>query len=274
MLALNSTGGNSSFWNYTNQNKPTYSPTLEGTIVQIAEVQKQERDKTTGQWIGATWQDGNPILQFRFTILNAVTGQDTIFDFSRGKNSQMIKAIEAAMPESQDLEDMAGKYVRITTPPGVYNAQNPRPYTVEILGENPGLYRGTVYWGQQQPQAAPQVQGYTQQGVQGNPQMPQGYQVQPQQQQFQQQQPVPVQQYQQPAQYQQPVQQVAQPVQQPVQYQQAQAQPVQQAVPQQQQPIAQPQQAQPMPQQVQQQPVQQAQPVEQGTTAYDEVIPF
>ena len=141
MLPMN-TGNTGIWWNYSNPSKPDYSETLEGTVVELEQV--QTRRPVNGVQVPQFFSDGNPMLSIRMTILNSYDNQDYLLEFPTGKNSRMIKAISAALPNSNDLEDLAGKYIRIYSPMGIYNREHPRPFTVEVLGDSgKQYYRGT-----------------------------------------------------------------------------------------------------------------------------------
>lgn len=284
------------WWHYSNNQKPDYKDTLEGTLIEIDIVQKRGWNDAIKKSTPEFWPDGNPKRAYRWIILDAITGLPTAFEFNDTKNDSFKKAIVQGCPGITDMEMLGGHYLKIHTPDGVYNLQHPRPFTVQDLGVSNVPYEGTkdllsnvkpqapspfpdMQWNQQAGQPMP-GQGYQQPAQQYQQQpaqqavpqqgvMPGGYPAQnPTQYQS-----APVQQ---PIQQQVPGQQVPVPVQQ-VPTQVPQAAPIQQAVPQQTAAAPAPIQGQPQPAQQTVQQVPQHQDMQQGQVTngfYDPEIPF
>lgn len=267
------------WWHFTNNTKPDYKDTLEGTLIEIDIVQRRSWNDTTKRSVPEFWPDGNPKRGYRWIILDAATGVPTAFEFGDSKNDSFKRGLAQSLPGLTDMESLGGHYLRIHTPDGVYNLQHPRPFVVEDLGLSNVPYEGTKDMlsnvqpkGAQNFQSVPQYQQSqyqqqpVQQGVPAQGVMPGGYPV-PQQSQVQgnipaQQgygnqvpmQQIPVQAQQVPVQNQTLAQQAVQ--QRPAQQQPAPVQSVQGAVPQ-------------MPQHQDM-----ASQVQQPATPYDESIPF
>lgn len=215
------------WWHFSNNTKPDYKDTLEGTLIEIDIVQKRSWNDTVKKSVPEFWPDGNPKRGYRWIILDAVTGIPTAFEFSDNKNDSFKRGLAQSIPGLTDMESLGGHYLRIHTPDGVYNLQHPRPFTVQDLGLSNVAYEGTKdYLSEVKPASRspfPDMQWNQ------HPSAPSGYQPTPQ--------------YQQPTPQQQPIQQnVPQqgvmpggyPAQNTTQYQSAQ---VQQQVPQQQVPM-------------------------------------
>lgn len=127
-------GGNEgSGWNYSDNTKANYTEMIEGTVVEISN--PQARDFNTGQ--PATWPDGNPKRNLMVVLRNQA-GQELSWTFSP-KSAAANACLAALDPqgtrEKVSIDELLGKFVRVQTQGGVYNAQHPRPWWVTILGD-------------------------------------------------------------------------------------------------------------------------------------------
>lgn len=173
----------SNTWNYSDPGKPGYSPVLEGTLVQIDEV--QEYDYMTKQ--PKYFDNGNPRTNIRFTILTD-TGEELPWVFNPYKKGVAFQAVanasKAYNPQATGFKDIGGLRVKITTQGTTQElGKNARPWWFEILGQGNAPFRGLNKFKPQQQQPQPQMaqpQQMYQQPVQQMPQQPM-YQ-QPQQQ--------------------------------------------------------------------------------------------
>ena len=143
-------GSEGNNWNYSDNTKQNYSEMIEGTVVEISN--PQARDYNTGQ--PATWPDGNPKRNLMLTLRNQA-GQELTWTFS--PRSAAANACLAALDpqgtrEQVSIEELLGKFVRVQTQGGVYNAQHPRPWWLTILGEGEvNAVRGLKDLSQPQP---------------------------------------------------------------------------------------------------------------------------
>lgn len=147
-------GSEGNNWNYSDNTKQNYSEMIEGTVVEISN--PQARDYNTGQ--PATWPDGNPKRNLMLTLRNKA-GQELTWTFS--PRSAAANACLAALDpqgtrEQVSIEELLGKFVRVQTQGGVYNAQHPRPWWLTILGEGEvNAVRGLKDLSQPQPTSMP-----------------------------------------------------------------------------------------------------------------------
>lgn len=130
-LKGNSGSGNN--WNYSDSDKPGYMEMIEGTVVEISN--PQSLDFMTKQ--PAFWPDGNAKRNLRVTIRGR-SGQELAWTFS--PKSKASDACLAALDPQGDrdrvsIEELLGKFIRVQTKPGTYNAQKPRPWWITIIGE-------------------------------------------------------------------------------------------------------------------------------------------
>lgn len=195
-------------WNYSNQNKEGYTEILVGTVVAIQRIQATEYQTGRPRF----WPEGNPVFNIRIAV---ITPEDQLVTFtfqpaSKAAREGKKKSVHIDLwhlTGDTDLINLIGKTIMITTKPGNYGANNPRPFEValvtdagpyelstplpeefkldEILIERPQQQQ---YQPQQQPQYAPPMQGQYYQAPQAQPMQPmqQQYIPQPQMQQYQQ----------------------------------------------------------------------------------------
>lgn len=191
-------GSSGNGWNYHDNTKSNYMEMIEGTVVEISNPQSINFNTKQPE----TWPDGNPKRNLRIAIRGR-SGQELSWTFSpksKGAEACLAALDPQGTREQVSIEELLGKFVRVQTQGGVYNAQHPRPWWVTILGDGEAnMVRGLVDLSKQQSSM---------------PGMPAP-------------QPAPVQQAA-PAPAIQPVQ-VAQPMQQPMQQQPASMTPLQQA---------------------------------------------
>lgn len=153
---------NGNWWNYSDQNKPGYSPVLEGTVVKM--FAQPHLNYVTKQ--PETWPNGEPKYNIAVTIQDTNNNQFN-WSFKPNKNSGAGHAICEAL-ESVGLStvrELYGMYIRVTTQDGNYNQAHPRPWKVEVLGQGKAQLLGiedenSVQVKKPQPstQPAPQVQ--------------------------------------------------------------------------------------------------------------------
>lgn len=165
--------GSNNGWNYSDPNKPDYKPQIQGTVVQIKEVQSVNFMTKKPEF----WPDGNPKLNVGIVIQDQ---NGTEYDWIFSPKSAGADALAAALgPQATSMLEVAGKVIQVTTwepqNGGKWAAGNPRPWQVQVLGQGQIPYRGTVQYQGNKAGQQPQQQ------VQQQP--VQQYQQQPQQQQ-------------------------------------------------------------------------------------------
>lgn len=126
-------GGGGNGWNYSDSSKPGYMEMVEGTVVEISN--PQSLNFATKQ--PETWPDGNPKLNLCLTIRGR-SGQELNWIF--GPRSKAAEACCLALDPDDSrsavsIKELLGKFIRVQTKAGVYNATNPRPWWVTILGD-------------------------------------------------------------------------------------------------------------------------------------------
>lgn len=146
--------GGSNNWNYSDNAKAGYSEMIEGTCIEISN--PQALDFNTKQ--PAFWPDGNPKRNLQVVLL-AKTGQEISWTFSP-KSAAANACLASLDPnnnrEQVSLDELLGKFVRVQTQAGVYNARNPRPWWVTIIGDGEAsAVRGCKDLSQVQPTQAP-----------------------------------------------------------------------------------------------------------------------
>lgn len=151
-------GGGGNGWNYSDQNKPGYMEMIEGTVVEISNPQSINYGTKKPE----TWPDGNPKRNLRL-VLRGRSGQELSWTFA--PKSKAAEACLAALdPQGTrpqvSIEELLGKFIRIQTQAGVYNAQNPRPWWITVQGDGEAnMVRGLIDLSNQQaPTPAPQQQ--------------------------------------------------------------------------------------------------------------------
>jgi len=174
-------GGSSNSWNYSDKNKEGYMESITGTVIEISNPQVRNYQTKQPEF----WPDGNPKRQL-CVIVKGQSGKELAWYFSpRSKAADAcLYALDPnGMKPRVSIEEMLGKMVTISTQPGVYNNQNPRPWNVVIVGDgDTASVRGMVDLSQVQQQQQPQPQQPQQaQPVQQYQQPAQQYQQQPQQ---------------------------------------------------------------------------------------------
>lgn len=146
--------GSSNGWNYSDKTKAGYAPTIEGTVVEISNPQAIDYVSKQPKF----WPDGNPIRNLRVT-LKGRSGRELSWVFSPKSLSAeaCLKALDpAGSRDYVSIEELLGKFVRISTEEGVYNQAHPRPWEVTVLGDGDiAAVRGLVDLSTM-PQQAPQ----------------------------------------------------------------------------------------------------------------------
>lgn len=146
-------GSSRKFWNFTNEEKEGFSPTITGDVVEIAAVprrvfQSQEIDR---------WKDGNPKTDMRITLLCA-DGVERCFSFkfSSSRNTEYWNNLQTALFDAMKnaglggatLQELAGLNITVATkvpPAGFgYSMANPRPFTANINGRGTAPFRGCI----------------------------------------------------------------------------------------------------------------------------------
>lgn len=163
-------GGSSNAWNYSDKTKQGYSTLITGTVVEISNPQKLNFQTKQPE----TWPDGNPVRNLRI-VLKGQSGREASWTFapkSKAADACLIALDPQGDRPAVSIEELLGKMVTISTVEGVYNAQNPRPWTVTIQGlGDQAAVRGLKDLSgatlQAQPAPQPQPQMTPQQFVQG-----------------------------------------------------------------------------------------------------------
>lgn len=208
-------GGSGNGWNYSDSTKQGYAEVIQGTVVEISNPQALNFSTRQPEF----WPDGNPKRNLQLCIL-LQDGRELSWTFA--PRSAAANACLAALdPQNQrpqvSIEELLGKMVQVQTASGVYNAQNPRPWWVTIMGDGQAnMVRGLKDLSKPQPMGGMQMPQRQQPAQQQQPPVQQQQQPPAQIQAAQQraaqalgyQQPPAQQQQQQPAQQQPPVQQV------------------------------------------------------------------
>ena len=203
--SVGSTGGGNNFWNYSKPDKDGYTLSIEGTVVEIAEVAA----KKFGTDEIDRWPQGNAKLNVSMTLLEP-NGSEISWEFKprtkKDKHSNplgmtpalncLFEACTNAGLPGQNLNELLGKYVAISTRERKdsegnligYDVRCPRPFAAAIIrdGEK-NKVRGVVKYKEESVQnntdaannaapvmnapvyPAPQPQQYAQ------PQQPQQY---------------------------------------------------------------------------------------------------
>lgn len=146
--------GNNNGWNYSDPNKPDYKPQIQGSVVQIKEVQSVNFMTKKPEF----WPDGNPKLNVGIVIQDQ---NGTEYDWIFSPKSAGAEALAAALgPQATSMLEAAGKIIQVTTwepqNGGKWAAGNPRPWQVQIMGQSQVPYRGTVNYSKSNQQAQPQ----------------------------------------------------------------------------------------------------------------------
>lgn len=176
-------GGSSNSWNYSQQDKEGYMEQISGTVVEISNPQVRNFQTKQPEF----WPDGNPKRQL-CVIIKGQSGKELAWYFaprSKAADACLFALDPNGLKPRVSIEEMLGKWVTVSTQPGVYNNQNPRPWNVVITGDgDTASVRGMVDLSkqqQQQPQQAQQLQQFQQPQQAQQFQQPQQYQQQPQQ---------------------------------------------------------------------------------------------
>lgn len=124
---------NSASWNYSDPERPGFSVTLEGTVVEISNPQALDFNTKEPRF----WPDGNPVRNLRLTLLTR-DGEEKNWVFA--PKSKSWEACLCALDPDGDrvdrisLDELLGKNIQIATKDGAYNAKRPRPWMVTVLG--------------------------------------------------------------------------------------------------------------------------------------------
>lgn len=160
-------GGNSRFWNFSDDEKDNYTEQIEGTIVEIVYTQKINPETRKPMF----WDAGDPKMQYQLVFLQQ-DGEEIVWPIDR-RSVGVTECCRALDPRDErdnvSIGEMLGKYVRVSTKPGNYGRKKPRPWAVEILGDGAaGKVRGLTdrsgdSKAAQQEQAQEQAPQYQQQ---------------------------------------------------------------------------------------------------------------
>lgn len=120
-------------WNYSDPDRPGFSVTLNGTVVEISNPQALDFNTKEPRF----WPDGNPVRNLRITVLTA-DGEEKNWTFAP-KSKSWEACLDALDPEGDrndriSLEELLGKNIQIATKDGAYNAKRPRPWMVKVFG--------------------------------------------------------------------------------------------------------------------------------------------
>lgn len=163
-------------WNATDPNGENYHPMIQGTVVEINEVQARNFQTKQPEF----WDDGNPKLNLQL-IIQAQDGREYPWTFS--PKSLAMDALKAALTgynsKASSVVEIGGLMVQVWTDESKapYGANNPRPWGCQILGQGSAPFRGANEFKPQQQlmqqqvpppvvngyYAPPQTQGYQQQ---------------------------------------------------------------------------------------------------------------
>lgn len=124
------------YWNYYNDEKENFSPTIVGTVTKIGFSQEHQYQTHAPQY----WPDGNPKLMYQLHIKDA-NNNEFLFDI-RPKSSMMMEDFLTVCPNG-NLKDLLGCLVSIEAqqPPVVngqkipFSASMRRKFTVKIIGQ-------------------------------------------------------------------------------------------------------------------------------------------
>lgn len=163
VLDINTEGAG---WNYSDSSKPNYMTSIQGTVVEINEV--QSRNYMTKQ--PEFWPDGNPKLNIEF-VIQGQSGRELPWVFSpKSTAAQAVKTALLAMnPNAKSIAEVGGYLVEISTQEGQWGQGRPRPWNFKILGMGQAQFRGV---GEYKPAATPQPQQQGQQPQQQQGQAP------------------------------------------------------------------------------------------------------
>ena len=120
-------------WNYSDPDRPGFSTTLEGTVVEISNPQALDYNTKEPRF----WPDGNPVRNLRITVLTkADEEKNWVF---APKSASWKACLDALDPKGNrmdriSLDELLGKEIQIATKDGAYNAKRPRPWMVTVLG--------------------------------------------------------------------------------------------------------------------------------------------
>lgn len=120
-------------WNYSDPDRPGFSTTLEGTVVEISNPQALDFNTKEPRF----WPDGNPVRNLRLTVLTR-SGEEKNWVFAP-KSDSWKACLEALDPDGDrtdriSLDELLGKNIQIATKDGAYNAKRHRPWGVKVLG--------------------------------------------------------------------------------------------------------------------------------------------
>lgn len=121
-------------WNYSNQSKEGYTEILVGTVVAIQKIQSTSFQTRQPEF----WPDGNPKFNIRLALADP-EGDLITFTFQpAGKAAREGKKRSVHidlwhLTGDTDLINLIGKTIMITTQPGSYGANNPRPFEVSLV---------------------------------------------------------------------------------------------------------------------------------------------
>lgn len=139
-------GADSHSWNYSRPNDPGFALALTGTVGSIQEVQALKfgpNGKPSGPKF---WDDGNPVMSIRISLVGPSGGYRTFIFQPAGKAARegKKKSIHLdlfALTGNTDMHNLVGKTIEIATeapPMGFsYGMGNPRPWTVRLVEEGP-----------------------------------------------------------------------------------------------------------------------------------------
>lgn len=140
-------------WNYSDPNREGYCDNFYGTLLAIQEAQAYHfnRDPNAPRQ-PKFWPDGNPVMNIRmlfalpdgqlrsWTIQRA--GKNAVEAYKRqGKQCLHMKLFD--LSGGTGISNLIGKTLHISTQPGSYGANNPRPFDIQLV-ENPTPYQAAV----------------------------------------------------------------------------------------------------------------------------------
>lgn len=145
----------SGFWNYSDESKGNYTPSITGDVVCIKTVQATDYNTKKP----AFYDDGNPKMNIR---LHIALPDDSEIMFEFKPRSMAMQAIQdglvAAGAAGKTLSEVGGLCVTIETKPGGYNRTHPRPWRCIVHGQGKHAFRGVELFKQNQQPQQPQAQ--------------------------------------------------------------------------------------------------------------------
>ena len=120
------------FWNYSNQQRDGYMPSLQGTLVKVSISQAHEYGHPEQK---SYWPDGNPVIMLRMHIRDSA-GEEYLFDI-KPKSNMWFEDIQPACPEGS-LSAILGKQIQLDflgLVPVTGKSVNRNKFKLTVLGD-------------------------------------------------------------------------------------------------------------------------------------------